>query len=262
VTLPPLGGDAAKNCLPPVPAGAGTPPEDISSKMKAGGSLPCRPVIAFDSAAAHCAAALLAPDGSVMAARFEPMARGQAEALVPLLEEVLAEAGVGWRDLGGIVVGTGPGNFTGIRIAVAAARGLALALGVPAVGVTAFDALRSGGAPTRGEELVCLDAPRGMLHAQSYLDGTPAGAPFLFDPAAPPPPALRPGLVRGDRAREVAALWGARAMEAASGTDIALRIGRIGTARLRTGHGLQRPAPCYVRPADAAAPSQLPPQML
>ena len=69
------------------------------------------------------------------------MDRGQAERLLPMLEEMLAEAGVGWRDLDGIGVVTGPGNFTGVRLAVAAARGLALALGIPAVGVTVFEAL-------------------------------------------------------------------------------------------------------------------------
>ena len=59
------------------------------------------------------------------------MARGQAERLVPMLEEMLAEAGLGWRDLDALGVCTGPGNFTGIRISVSAARGLALALDVP-----------------------------------------------------------------------------------------------------------------------------------
>ena len=62
---------------------------------------------------------------------------------MPLLEDVLAEAGIGWRDLAAIGVGTGPGNFTGVRISVAAARGLALGLGIPAIGVTR---LRGGGA--------------------------------------------------------------------------------------------------------------------
>ena len=64
------------------------------------------------------------------------MDKGQAERLMPLLEEVLAEGGIGWADLTALAVGTGPGNFTGVRIAVAAARGLALGLGIPAIGVT------------------------------------------------------------------------------------------------------------------------------
>ncbi|MDX5349471.1 MAG: tRNA (adenosine(37)-N6)-threonylcarbamoyltransferase complex dimerization subunit type 1 TsaB, partial [Paracoccaceae bacterium] len=96
-------------------------------------------VLGFDTSAAHCAAALLRGD-AVLAHRFEPMAKGQAERLMPMIEEQLAEAGLGFADLAVIGVGVGPGNFTGIRVAVAAARGLALALGIPAVGVSATEA--------------------------------------------------------------------------------------------------------------------------
>ena len=64
------------------------------------------------------------------------MAKGQAERLMPMLEELLAEAGIAWRIFAPLAVGTGPGNFTGVRISVAAARGLALGLGIPAIGVT------------------------------------------------------------------------------------------------------------------------------
>ena len=87
-------------------------------------------ILAFDTAAAHCAAALVCGD-RVLAHGFEAMERGQAERLLPMIEALLAEAGVGWGDLDGIGVCTGPGNFTGLRVAVAAARGLALALAHP-----------------------------------------------------------------------------------------------------------------------------------
>ncbi|PJE34371.1 tRNA (adenosine(37)-N6)-threonylcarbamoyltransferase complex dimerization subunit type 1 TsaB, partial [Pseudooceanicola lipolyticus] len=82
-------------------------------------------ILAFDTSAAHCAAALLSGD-RLLASHAEAMSRGQAERLLPLLEDMLDRAGLGWRDLDAIGVGTGPGNFTGIRIAVSAARGLAL----------------------------------------------------------------------------------------------------------------------------------------
>ena len=95
------------------------------------------PILAFDTSAAHCAAALLLPDSLIL--RLEPMEKGQAERLMPMLEDVLAEGGLAWSDLKALAVGTGPGNFTGIRIAVSAARGLALGLGIPAVtGLAAF----------------------------------------------------------------------------------------------------------------------------
>jgi tRNA threonylcarbamoyl adenosine modification protein YeaZ len=106
---------------------------------------------------------LLLPDRVIL--REEAMATGQAERLMPLLEEVLAEAGIGWRDLSTLAVGTGPGNFTGVRIAVAAARGLALALGMPAVGVTRLEALAHGlPRPLR----VIEDARRGMVYVQDF----------------------------------------------------------------------------------------------
>ena len=87
-------------------------------------------ILGFDTSAAHCAAALLCGE-QCLAARHEDMTRGQAERLMPLLEDLLAEAGASWRDLARIGVGIGPGNFTGVRIAVSAARGLALSLKIP-----------------------------------------------------------------------------------------------------------------------------------
>ena len=88
-------------------------------------------------------AALLAGD-RVVACHHEEMKKGQAERLMPMLSEVLADAGVDWGALDAIGVGVGPGNFTGIRISVSAARGLAMSLGVPAVGVSAFEAMAFG----------------------------------------------------------------------------------------------------------------------
>ncbi|MEO1027236.1 MAG: tRNA (adenosine(37)-N6)-threonylcarbamoyltransferase complex dimerization subunit type 1 TsaB, partial [Pseudomonadota bacterium] len=79
--------------------------------------------------------------GRIVAERYEEMKKGQAERLFPMLEAVLGEVGAVWEELDAIGVGTGPGNFTGIRIAVSAARGLSLSLDVPAVGVSGFEAL-------------------------------------------------------------------------------------------------------------------------
>ncbi len=77
-------------------------------------------VLAFDTSAAHCAAALLLSNGMCLI-RNEAMAKGQAERLIPLIEELLADAGLSWRNLTVLGVGTGPGNFTGVRISVATA---------------------------------------------------------------------------------------------------------------------------------------------
>jgi hypothetical protein len=124
-------------------------------------------ILAFDTAAAHCAAALVQGD-AVLARRDEPMARGQAERLLPMLEEMLAETRRGWADLDALAVCTGPGNFTGLRLAVAAARGLAMGLGIPAIGVSRFEALAEG---TAGPMRVVLQDPV----VQDFLDGEPLG---------------------------------------------------------------------------------------
>jgi tRNA threonylcarbamoyladenosine biosynthesis protein TsaB len=95
-------------------------------------------ILAFDTSAAYCAAALLSGD-TVITQTFEPMKKGQAERLMFLLQEMLDLQSLSYTDLSAIGVGIGPGNFTGIRIGVSAARGLALGLGIPAYGVDGFD---------------------------------------------------------------------------------------------------------------------------
>lgn len=189
------------------------------------------------------------------------MPRGQAEALIPLLSDLLAQAGFDWHALGGIAVGTGPGNFTGVRIAVAAARGLALGLGVPAVGVSTFEAAAEGrsGDPV----LVSLAAPRGLAYLHRLDAGRLAGSPLLVDPAALPDDlaAGDASLVLGHEAGRIAQGLGlpCRAFDPAALPDLAARIARIGQARLAAGPAPPRPAPLYVRPAEAAPPSDPPP---
>ncbi|PWE31144.1 tRNA (adenosine(37)-N6)-threonylcarbamoyltransferase complex dimerization subunit type 1 TsaB [Maritimibacter sp. 55A14] len=211
-------------------------------------------ILAFDTSAAHCAAALLS-GGTVLATRSEEMDRGQAERLFPLLEEVLAEGGLGWRDLDAVAVGTGPGNFTGIRIAVAAARGLALSLSRPAIGVSGFEALAEA-AP--GPVLASIDARRGMVHLQ-LLDGEQAAAPVTAPlDALPPLPGAAGAACIGHEAGAVAAVLGARA--AAPRLPVAQAIAQV--AARRRDRPQPRPAPLYLRGADAAPASDQPPVIL
>jgi tRNA threonylcarbamoyladenosine biosynthesis protein TsaB len=199
------------------------------------------PILAFDTSAAHCAAALLWDGGLIL--RHEPMEKGQAERLMPMLEEVLAEGGIGWRDLKAIAVGTGPGNFTGVRIAVAAARGLALGLGIPAVGVTRLEALAFG---QPRPVTVIEDARRGEVYVQDFTE-TDVGQAGLHAMAE----VSVSGPVTGSAAGP-AALPPAR--------PIAESIARIGAVRALTPQ--PRPAPFYLRGADAAPPSDPPPVIL
>ncbi len=196
--------------------------------------------LAFDTAGPACAAAL-SLDGRT-STRIETMARGQAEYLMGMLEEMLGTAGLNWGDLDLIGVGTGPGNFTGIRIAVAAARGLALALDIPAIGIDAFAAAR-GTAQRPG--WVAIGAPRGQVWLR-YGDA---------EGARPPESAPR------DR---LATLSGAviRYEEVPPAERIAT-VAFLARARAaEPGFSPSRPAPLYLRPADAAPPRDPPPAIL
>ena len=197
-------------------------------------------ILAFDTAAAHCAAVLVRGD-RVLAERDEAMARGQAERLLPMLGEILAEGGCGWRDLDALAVCTGPGNFTGLRLAVAAARGIAMGLGIPAVGVSRFEALAEGVA---GPARVALPDPRGEVVVQHFDDGEPVDAPQ--PEGAEPTPAG--AVCLGHEARAAAARLGLRAGSEATRAELA-RLARVAARRL--GGAVAPPAPLYIRPADA-----------
>ena len=221
-------------------------------------------ILAFDTSGPFVTAAVL-KDGSLLAASEIDMARGQAEALVPFLEAQLEEAGIGWDALDLIAVGVGPGNFTGIRISVAAARGFALSLGIPAMGVSAFETLRDPdeGYSSHPADLVSVPAPREQAYVQAFRFERADGEARLIDPTHPPRDLARMNLrVLGHRADEIAAAFGVPhvVVEVA---NRAARIARIAEWRwsfLEEKPG--RPAPLYVRPADAAPASDPPPVIL
>lgn len=108
------------------------------------------------------------------------MTKGQAERLFPLIEQVLTDADRAYEHLSAIVVATGPGNFTGIRIGVASARGLALALNLPCVGVSVPQALAFA---MPGRATAIVDARGGSVYAQEFQDGHPVGDVTLIDRA-------------------------------------------------------------------------------
>jgi len=98
-------------------------------------------ILAIDTALDACAAAVLDTDASKIVAReSQPMKRGHAEALMPLIARVMKASGVAFTALDRIAVTTGPGSFTGLRVGLSAARGIALAAGKPVVGLTTLSA--------------------------------------------------------------------------------------------------------------------------
>lgn len=137
-------------------------------------------VLALDAAGGACSAALWR-EGALAARRWEEMTRGHAEALMPMVEAVVGETGYGSVDL--LCVGTGPGGYTGLRIALAALRGLALATGLPVLGVANFDmhhALARRIYPD-GPMAVILETRRADFYVQTYdAAGRPVGAPDVL----------------------------------------------------------------------------------
>lgn len=123
-------------------------------------------ILALDASRAACSAAVLR-DGTLVAAEGAAMARGQAEAMMPMVARVLTKAGMQAADAGVIAVPVGPGSFTGIRIALSAARGLALATGARIVGIDGFRvALEAAGA--EGPSVVAIDSGRGDWFARRF----------------------------------------------------------------------------------------------
>lgn len=109
-------------------------------------------ILSIDTALDACAAAVLDTSaGGAIALESQPMKRGHAEALMPLIARVMKASGIGFAALDRIAATTGPGSFTGLRVGLSAARGIALAAGKPVVGVTTLTAYAAPVArPARG----------------------------------------------------------------------------------------------------------------
>lgn len=132
-------------------------------------------VLGFDTATVATAVGLRLADGTIFQARDDPAEGtrpGHATRLLPLASGLLAEASIGWAQIERIAVGVGPGTFTGLRIGVATARGLAQSLGVGLVGVSSVAALAHAAADdaaARGAGVLCaIDARRGEVFAAVY----------------------------------------------------------------------------------------------
>ena len=210
-------------------------------------------VLAFDCSGASCSAAVVVDDEPA-AQRFVAMDRGHAEALLPMIEAVLAEARLAPAALDLLAVTVGPGSFTGLRIGLAAARGLSLARGIPAIGVTSFDAVIAEGA---GELplLIALESKRAelFLHRRDRADRRlPALVPAEEWAAVVPPGPCRLG---GDGAPRLAAAL-ARAGIAVlpgHGRPDPVALARIGAARWQAEPRAPL-EPLYLRAPDTTTP--------
>lgn len=227
-------------------------------------------LLAIDTATNRCSAAVLA-DGAVIASRSTDMRRGHAESLMPMVSDVLAEAGLtgasGVTGLNGIAVTVGPGAFTGVRIGLAAARAVGLAAGCPVLGLTTLEVVAAEAAPGL-PVLAALDSKRADAYVQLFdPDGRPLAGPAALMPDAVPAYLTAGGLdagdiaLAGDGARAVAprltaAGYAVRPSDGAGLPDIAV-LGRLAARRWREVTprlGDAPPGPLYLRPPDATPP--------
>jgi tRNA threonylcarbamoyladenosine biosynthesis protein TsaB len=132
-------------------------------------------ILCLDTALAACSVAVTR-DGEAPAAMSEPMLRGHQERLAPMVEAVMAAAGLPFAALDRIGVTVGPGSFTGLRVGLAFAKGLGLALGKPCVGVGTLEALAAS-EPGPGLTAAVIDAKRGQVYLQAFADGAAVMAP-------------------------------------------------------------------------------------
>jgi tRNA threonylcarbamoyladenosine biosynthesis protein TsaB len=192
------------------------------------------------------------------------MERGQAEALVPMIQTALKLAAMGFAEIDLVAVTIGPGSFTGVRIGLATAHGLALATGLPLIGVTSFAAVAAGVDADKRQNLplvVALESRRAELYLQAFDDGGAAHGDARLVAAEAAGSCLPSGplALAGDGARRLAAALGARARIIVSDTppDPA-DVARVGLAQWRPGEKPPRPRPLYLRAPDTTLPRRLP----
>jgi tRNA threonylcarbamoyladenosine biosynthesis protein TsaB len=220
-------------------------------------------ILAIDTALDACAAGVLDTDaGTLIAQESLPMKRGHAEALMPLIARVIKAAGIAFASLDRIAVTTGPGSFTGLRVGLSAARGIALAAGKPVVGLTTLAAYAAPVVSQDAEQPVisAIDARHDQVYFQ-VVSGD--GNPLIRPRVAPIEQALEasrfgaPHLV-GNAARILADRWPANApppfrVDAQAAPDIAW-VAWLGAA---VSPDTAPARPFYLRAPDAKLPKDL-----
>jgi tRNA threonylcarbamoyladenosine biosynthesis protein TsaB len=190
---------------------------------------------------------------------YEERTTGHAERLFPMVAEVMEGAGLAFSAIDRIAVTVGPGTFTGVRVGIAAARGIALASGKPVIAITSLAAMAHRAHLLLGKEiadrrlLAVVDARRGMVYAQSFAgDGDAMGQPQLLTPeAAAKVFAGSPALVVGSGAAIVSEALKSSGMEADARLPN-LQPHARSLAMLAPGlQPIDKVAPLYLRPPDA-----------
>jgi tRNA threonylcarbamoyladenosine biosynthesis protein TsaB len=208
-------------------------------------------ILGLDTAFGPIGVALLSPAGEIIAYETIMDALGaQAEKLPPLVQSMLAARGILPTALTRIAVSTGPGAFTGVRVGLAFAKGLAMALKVPLLGFTTLECLAAQGRDARGgaSYVSVIDARRGEYYAQGF-DG--------FGPAVMTGDELRAQLTQLKRPLVLcgsgAGMIDAREAEVLDIQTVDARV--LARLALQADPASHRPVPCYLRAPDAKLPS-------
>lgn len=221
------------------------------------------PILAIDTALDTVSVAILDDRGELLAVRRSDDRRSGAEQLLPLVEAARAEAGLAYADLASIGVTVGPGSFTGIRVGLAAARGLALAAGIRLVGVTTLAAVAQAAVatiPGVTAVMAAIDARRGELYCQRFGVETGIIATLAGEvPALLPIAAVLNKLELGDSvvgsgAGFVTGTHGPFDRITSDATAVARLMRAIGAGRFPAA----APRPLYLRAPDARLPPATP----
>jgi tRNA threonylcarbamoyladenosine biosynthesis protein TsaB len=212
-------------------------------------------LLAIDTSANLCAACVWdVAAGHELGRCVRDIGKGHAEQLMAVIDEALVAARKVYADLGAVAVAVGPGSFTGIRVGVAAARGLALALGIPSAGVTTLDALAEEARqlfPTR-PVLAAIDAKRGEFYVGVFgADGRAVAGPAAMTPddTLKLLGDLHEPVLTGSAAPALAAS-AVRSPDVAS-TKPTADIAAYARSAARQGFSGEKPKPLYLREADA-----------
>ncbi|MET0275125.1 MAG: tRNA (adenosine(37)-N6)-threonylcarbamoyltransferase complex dimerization subunit type 1 TsaB [Phenylobacterium sp.] len=207
-------------------------------------------VLGLDTCLSACSVAVR--DGErVLASASEVMARGHQERLAPMTQRVMADAGIAFDKLERVGVTVGPGSFTGLRVGIAFAKGLASALDIPAVGVGTLEALA---AEADGLVFAVLDARRGQVYLQGFEAGKPVMAP---DVLAVETAAARLAELAMGRPLTLVGSGAPLLAEVAPGATVILAEGADArhVARLAAAKPVTPLKPLYLRAPDARLPA-------
>lgn len=217
----------------------------------AGGYCATMNLLAIDTALEACSVGVVAA-GNDPVLISETIGRGHAERLFGMIESAMAEAGLAYADLDRIAVTVGPGSFTGLRVGIAAARGLALVIGCPVVGIGTLAVIAASAREAAGPVPVwaTLDARRDEVYVQSFDAAGKATGEAEAGPAARFAAAIEPETcLAGTGAPLVASVGAAEAriVAVAPTPDIGALV-RLGLAAMPP---FDAPRPLYVRAPDA-----------